>query len=102
MACATGRQQHVEFCHCADRICRPACQTLYDGCGVGCATFETGWRGLGIDGAACASLALPVATAPLVMISHDGVDQREVEDVLRRRWPDVVVKSLEQEEPPWR
>jgi hypothetical protein len=27
------------------------------------------------------------------------VDQREVEAVLRRRWPDVVVKTLEQERP---
>ena len=35
----------------------------------------------------------------LVMITHEGVDRHEVEDVLRRRWPDVVVKSLEQEEP---
>ena len=37
----------------------------------------------------------------LVMISHQGVDRREVLDVLRRRWPDVVVKELEQEEPAW-
>jgi hypothetical protein len=35
----------------------------------------------------------------LVLVSHDGVDRREVEDVLRRRWPDVVVKELEQEQP---
>ena len=35
----------------------------------------------------------------LVLISHEGVDRHEVEDVLRRRWPEVVVKSLEQEEP---
>jgi hypothetical protein len=35
----------------------------------------------------------------LVMITHDGVDQREVEAVLRRRWPQVTVKSLEQEQP---
>ena len=37
----------------------------------------------------------------LLMISHQGVDRREVLDVLRRRWPDVVVKDLEQEEPAW-
>jgi hypothetical protein len=37
----------------------------------------------------------------LVMISHQGADRREVADVLRRRWPDVVVKSLEHEEPAW-
>src|SRR5450631_4169228 len=35
----------------------------------------------------------------LVMITHDGVDRHEVEDVLHRRWPDVVVKGLEQEQP---
>ena len=35
----------------------------------------------------------------LVMITHDGVDQREVEDALHRRWPDLVMKSLEREEP---
>jgi hypothetical protein len=35
----------------------------------------------------------------LVLVSHDGADQREVEDVLRRRWPNAVVKELEQEEP---
>jgi hypothetical protein len=35
----------------------------------------------------------------MVLISHDGVDRREVTDVLRRRWPDVVVKELEQERP---
>ena len=38
----------------------------------------------------------------LLLISHDGVDRREVQDVLSRRWPDVVVKELEQEEPTWR
>ena len=35
----------------------------------------------------------------LVMISHDGVDRPEVLDVLRPRWPDIVVKDLETEEP---
>jgi hypothetical protein len=30
----------------------------------------------------------------LVMITHDGVDRHEVEAVLRRRWPDVVVKAM--------
>ena len=35
----------------------------------------------------------------MVLVSHDGVDRCEVEDVLRRRWPDVVVKGLEQEQP---
>ena len=35
----------------------------------------------------------------LVMISHDGVARREVLDVLRPRWPDIVVKDLEAEEP---
>ena len=30
----------------------------------GCATFETGWQGVGVDGAMCASLAWAVAAAP--------------------------------------
>jgi hypothetical protein len=46
----------------------------------------------------CAGMAGGDGTA-LVMVTHDGVHQREVEDVLRRRWPDVVVKTLEQEQP---
>ena len=33
------------------------------------------------------------------MISHDGVDRREVLDVLRPRWPHVLVKDPEAEEP---
>ncbi len=37
----------------------------------------------------------------LVMITHEGIDQHEVETVLRRRWPEVVVKGLEQEVPTW-
>ena len=35
----------------------------------------------------------------LVLVTHDGVDRHEVEAVLRRRWPEVVVKGLEQEQP---
>jgi hypothetical protein len=35
----------------------------------------------------------------LVMVTHDGVDRREVMDALRRRWPDVALKELEQEQP---
>jgi hypothetical protein len=35
----------------------------------------------------------------LLLISHQGVERREVDDVLRRRWPTVVVKSLEHEVP---
>jgi hypothetical protein len=46
----------------------------------------------------CAGMAGGDGTA-LVLVSHDGVDRREVLDVLRRRWPDVVVKTLEQEQP---
>jgi hypothetical protein len=37
--------------------------------------------------------------AALVMITHEGIDRHEVEDVLHRRWPDAVVKELEQEKP---
>ena len=35
----------------------------------------------------------------MVQVTHEGIDQREVQDVLCARWPDVVVKSLEREEP---
>jgi hypothetical protein len=37
----------------------------------------------------------------LVMIFHQDIDRREVLDVLSRRWPHVLVKELEQEEPAW-
>jgi hypothetical protein len=45
-----------------------------------------------------AGLASGDGTA-LVLISHDGVSRGEVLDVLRRRWPEVAVKTLEQEAP---
>ena len=35
----------------------------------------------------------------LVLVSHQDIDRREIQDVLRRRWPNAVVKSLEQEQP---
>lgn len=35
-----------------------------------------------------------------IMIAHDGVDQDEVQDALRRRWPRVVVKGLAAQEVP--
>ena len=37
----------------------------------------------------------------MVMISHQSIDRREVLDLLRRRWPEVVMKDLEHEEPTW-
>jgi hypothetical protein len=37
----------------------------------------------------------------LVLIAHQGIDRREVQDVLRGRWPSVVLKEPEQEEPTW-
>jgi hypothetical protein len=37
----------------------------------------------------------------LVLMSHDGVARRELHDVLCRRWPEVVLKDLAQEEPAW-
>ena len=37
----------------------------------------------------------------LVLISHEGVERRDLLDVLSRRWPDVVLKVLAQEEPAW-
>jgi hypothetical protein len=35
------------------------------------------------------------------MILHQGIDRREVLDMLCRRWSDVVLKDLQQEEPTW-
>jgi hypothetical protein len=35
----------------------------------------------------------------LVMVTHESVDRHEVEAVLSRRWPDLVMKELKQEEP---
>ena len=37
----------------------------------------------------------------MVMVSHEGIDRRGVQDVLQRRWPDAVIKKLGQEEPVW-
>jgi hypothetical protein len=37
----------------------------------------------------------------LIIVAHQGVDRREVLDVLRQRWPDVVAKDLQHEEPTW-
>lgn len=56
--------------------------------------------GIAGDGATCAVLALAGGdhTAP-VLVSHDGIDHGEVQDLLHYRWPDVVVKGLEYEEP---
>ena len=34
----------------------------------------------------------------VVMILHEDIERCAVEDVLRRRWPNAVVKELEQEE----
>jgi hypothetical protein len=35
----------------------------------------------------------------LVMISHEEIERCEVVDIVRQRWPDIMVKSLEREEP---
>lgn len=51
------------------------------------------WREVGFAGMAGGD------RRALVLVSHDGVDRREVLDVLRPRWPDVLVKGLEQEAP---
>jgi hypothetical protein len=37
----------------------------------------------------------------MIMVAHQGADRRAVLDVLRRRWPSVVLKDLAQEEPVW-
>jgi hypothetical protein len=57
------------------------------------ARHRRSWRDLSFAGMAGGD-----GTA-LVMVTHDGVDRREVLDVLRRRWLNAVVKELEQEQP---
>ena len=37
----------------------------------------------------------------LVLISHEGLERREVLGALCRRWPEVVLKDLEHEELTW-
>ena len=37
----------------------------------------------------------------MVMIPHQGVARRELQDVLCRRWPEVALKDSGQEEPMW-
>jgi hypothetical protein len=37
----------------------------------------------------------------LVLISHQGIERRELLDVLRRRWPEITLLDLAQEEPAW-
>ena len=57
------------------------------------ARYSRSWRDVSFAGMAGGD------HAALMMVTHEGVDRPEVEAVLHRRWPDVVVKSLEQEQP---
>ena len=57
------------------------------------ARHRRSWREVGFAGMAGGDSTV------LVMVAHDGADQGEVLDALRRRWSDAVVKELEQEEP---
>ena len=34
-----------------------------------------------------------------ILVEHEGVDRREVLMVLRRRWPELVLKNLDNEVP---
>ena len=57
------------------------------------ARHRRSWRDVGFAGMAGGD-----GTA-FVLVSHEDIERREVLDILCQRWPDVVVKSLEQEEP---
>jgi hypothetical protein len=57
------------------------------------ARHRQSWRDVGFAGMAGGG------GIALVMITHEGIDRCEVVDVLRRRWPEVMVKTLEQEQP---
>ena len=37
----------------------------------------------------------------LVLVTHEGIDRREVQEVLHHRWPDATVKELQHEESTW-
>jgi hypothetical protein len=37
----------------------------------------------------------------LILVAHEGIERREVQDVLCRRWPSVMLMDLAQEEPAW-
>jgi hypothetical protein len=51
------------------------------------------WRAVGFAGMASGT------GVALALVAHEGVDRREVLDVLGRRWPTIAVKNLEQERP---
>jgi hypothetical protein len=59
------------------------------------ARHRRSWRDVGFAGMAGGD-----GTA-LVLVSHERVDRYEVLDVLRQRWPEVAVKTFEQETPTW-
>jgi hypothetical protein len=59
---------------------------------------RTAWRRRRWREASCAGLIGGDYTA-LVLVTHEGIDRRDVEDGLRCRWPDMLVKNLEHEEP---
>ena len=89
----------VEPCHHSDRfVCwlarwRPAAPARFARCQGQDGATQRRWRDVSF-----AAWQAAIGTA-LVMITHEGVDRHEVEDVLCQRWPDIVVKELEQEEP---
>jgi hypothetical protein len=60
------------------------------------ATAQPPWREVGFAG------MIDGNRRAMVMVLHDGINRHEVQNVLRRRWPDVLVKKLGQEEPTWK
>ena len=61
----------------------------------------TGRHDAGDNGDNCFAGLMGGDHKALVMISHPDIDRREMVNVLCRRWPDVVLKDLEHEEPAW-
>ena len=53
------------------------------------------WRDVGFAGLGGGD------SVALVMVSHQGIDRGEVLDALCRRWPEVMLKNLDQEAPTW-
>jgi hypothetical protein len=66
-------------------MCQWTAEVRDDHYGVSCAMFEAAWLVAAGDG--------------VVFMLREGIDRRDIQDMLRCRWPDALVKSLEHEQP---
>ena len=82
----------LPFCRLVRRSAYP---TLRDNSDAQCVMSAIAWREVGFAG------MIGGDRRAMVMVSHQGIDRREVLDVLQRRWPDVLIKKPAREEPTW-